>query len=801
ILAGSCLVYFNSRSYWETRKRVQTVDFHILFHQLPYKLSALKISKNTKEIQRLINSSNGFFGIVVTNCKTSNSRCPGEKVLYSTNPKTRWNLPNLNELSKHPYDLLKDPPPILTEQVFKDPRSESPISTKQVNSGKIIGRVYYIRGIYNNPLEDIQWWFENGLFIDSGAARPLLASMLISLMLGISIVLGIEIAILIRKRSEERIKQVTSELNLAIDRETSKADENRNLSRRLEDTTCQLQEAQRQIQYLQRLDPENQSLKEANQQLSEVLENVESEKNYLMEKAFQWDYFSEELKGIPPKEALAKMNAYDEIQQEKRADNQFEQKILDYLNGNQLITDKKWVVSSGIDLGKGLQPRAQTDIIISTEKFIVILEAKNCKGKITAQSPRNGSWYCNTYKINKERNISPYNQICSYANRAMQRLKEYHLSTDDIPILGLVIFPEGADIDDLSGQLGRRYDVTTLEKLIDKVVDFGKQFNKKTASNYSADQLDRILKGQRLPNDSLCKPHTVIPNNIITQNLLLESSKAEGNGQLSEKSSAPLIQNKKNQSLSEESNISDSNLKEKDLELQIQNFIIKGTDCFKANNLEDWRQTIRSAKHQGIDNKKINEKVMDILQFSPFQDSIHFKVVAAKELQVQQILNELIEEIGLRQKKILNIQLRCNCIEQYLTLVTDFANENQKKQAVQRCNDWIKLSPELINIQEQLIIFLLKQSSKAQISSLLKKCHGLLNSSQPLSRAECKALFFMIQYLEDVSQACQLIKLTLYRATEFREISGIWQQYVELVNRKGGKESKRKLHNFINSPS
>ncbi len=66
---ASITSYSLYQGYWHgTIRRVQTVDFNILSHTLPTKLSFALINQNVEELQRTLNSNYGLFGIVVTDC-------------------------------------------------------------------------------------------------------------------------------------------------------------------------------------------------------------------------------------------------------------------------------------------------------------------------------------------------------------------------------------------------------------------------------------------------------------------------------------------------------------------------------------------------------------------------------------------------------------------------------------------------------------------------------------------------------------------------------------------------------------
>ena len=104
--------------YWNgTLRRVQTVDFNILSHTLPAKLSSVLANKNYQELQRTLDSNYGLFGIVVTNCKKVDSLCQEQKIIFASNGRRDWKILSASDnLSNHPFDLLRTPPPLIAEK-------------------------------------------------------------------------------------------------------------------------------------------------------------------------------------------------------------------------------------------------------------------------------------------------------------------------------------------------------------------------------------------------------------------------------------------------------------------------------------------------------------------------------------------------------------------------------------------------------------------------------------------------------------------------------------------------------------
>lgn len=183
------LIYVSYINYWQkTIFRTQTVDFNILMNLLPIKLSIHLIQGNTDELQRTIDSNYGLFGIVVTNCKTIKEECPYQEITYISNGKLITTLNGekkykskgnyaynwQSSLSKKSlkgqlYGLLRNPAPLTQELEYKNPRYGSVTPTGRINSGIIIGRVYFIRNSLPPFSNEIIKWLKNP-FSSSSAA-------------------------------------------------------------------------------------------------------------------------------------------------------------------------------------------------------------------------------------------------------------------------------------------------------------------------------------------------------------------------------------------------------------------------------------------------------------------------------------------------------------------------------------------------------------------------------------------------------------------------------------------------------
>ncbi|MCS7292595.1 MAG: hypothetical protein RMI89_06415 [Gloeomargarita sp. SKYBB_i_bin120] len=139
--------------HWnELMFQVQTVDFNILSHTLPTKLSLDLLRGDLTELQRTLDSGYGFFGLVVTDAD-------GRQIIAMSRSEDRWTR-NL-QLDHHPYDLLFDPPPTQPQKFYTSYAAKAPTPYPVQPQGRVIGRVYYVRRVPRSFIEDLAIWSQN----------------------------------------------------------------------------------------------------------------------------------------------------------------------------------------------------------------------------------------------------------------------------------------------------------------------------------------------------------------------------------------------------------------------------------------------------------------------------------------------------------------------------------------------------------------------------------------------------------------------------------------------------------------
>jgi hypothetical protein len=254
-------------SYWNgTIYRVQTVDFNLLSHTLPTKLSYAIPLNNIEEIQRTLNSTYGLFGLAVTNCRTTLPECPDQEILYTTDSTYRW-YQKLDQKgtdylieTNAPYDVLRYPPPLLTEGGYDHSRDEDWNESTVDNPGQIVGRVYYIRGVPPLFWEAYSDWLKQmpgSLFRDSQAYRYYSLTLALFIISGLGVWVVVEILLTQQRSQKQKLrqaKQLEQQLDNQLQTKTDALAEQEQERRTLEQT---IQGCEVRLRQQQRVKKEN----------------------------------------------------------------------------------------------------------------------------------------------------------------------------------------------------------------------------------------------------------------------------------------------------------------------------------------------------------------------------------------------------------------------------------------------------------------------------------------------------------------------------------------------------------------
>ena len=182
-MIGAVAIFECYKNYWDkTIFRVQTVDFNLLSHTLPTKLSYTIVQNQPGELQRTLDSNYSLFGLIITDAS-------GKKIIASSRKKlshSSWEIAlNPKKLQSYPYDVLLDPPPLFSQWNYSNGLAVERTATNFTNKGRVIGRVYYVRGIKPSFQNDFWTWLSNPIS-ESSRAKTYTGSILACFAAGIA---------------------------------------------------------------------------------------------------------------------------------------------------------------------------------------------------------------------------------------------------------------------------------------------------------------------------------------------------------------------------------------------------------------------------------------------------------------------------------------------------------------------------------------------------------------------------------------------------------------------------------------
>ncbi|HCV29057.1 MAG TPA: hypothetical protein DGO89_01710 [Microcoleaceae bacterium UBA9251] len=248
--------------------------------------------------------------------------CLSEQILDQSKSSHKWTKEiSLATLSNHPYDLLQSPPPLQVERQYTKPRDSKPIPTGRVNSGEIIGRVYYVRGVPPTFIEDYNDWIKEPFKVTG--SRTLYTSTVALFFLGGLIAWIILEWILSAKRNEQHLaQQQRKQLQREAEYEQRLAQQQREqLQREIQQIKLQLEEKNQQtielIDQRERVLAELESARQEQEQNKRKLENQIA--SYESERAFKEQQQQETAQTLEDELQLLRQDLQETSQRESEA--------------------------------------------------------------------------------------------------------------------------------------------------------------------------------------------------------------------------------------------------------------------------------------------------------------------------------------------------------------------------------------------------------------------------------------------------------------------------------------------------
>lgn len=524
---GTQQIYERHKTYWhQTIYRVQTVDFNLLAHTLPTKLSYALIKNQPEELQRTLDSNYSLFGLVVTDPS-------GKKIVTSSGEgaeKERyWDAAlNLQELQKHSYDLLRDPPPLFPQGVYRDAYTQSRQATKYSNEGQVIGRVYYVRGEPPTFREDFMGWLENPLSPSSRfqVYTPTMLSWLGAASLGwVSLEWLLQSKRRQNRLAQEREQQLIDKTTNQLDAKEAEiqdliAEKSQHAQQLTEllaaaESRAHLSLQQREL-YEGQIEEHRQNLQSLEGQLQETtrLRDELHEVNHLKLRAEEEQRHSLEVIENYEKTLSNRLEAAH-----RQTLNKFEQKVLQTIEQSSSAEDYDWRIRADIDLSKpGAGCTLEADLVVISSYCVIVIEAKNYSGRIEPDGTnvKEARWI-NYNKptgpglvISSTQGPNPYKQMKAYVKGAAlnwlnpPRRSRVTQRWGKINTYGVVVFPKAADLSHIESAITSRfYRVVTLDKLVDTLNAFNEDAKGLLERR---DQLDQRPSAKQIENLLLGRP-------------------------------------------------------------------------------------------------------------------------------------------------------------------------------------------------------------------------------------------------------------------------------------------------------
>lgn len=482
--------------------KVHTTDLNFLSDQLRNRFSFLLLMNDIVELQRVLDSNFGVFGFVITDCKTEQGACPGQRIVYSSSPDLNWRkFPSPEDLHKEPYIPLLGPDPLSAE-------GKHPVT--QTSTPEVIGRLYIISNMPRSFDEDYGLWLSAPLK-SIGAWRYYLKTMGFCLMGGFLTWLIVELSLGIRRiqlwnareREYQLINNADSYLKMLEEKNYQLEEQNRFSTGQFETYLDRIKELEQRekddSQYKSFTEAFIQEIEEARREqsvkLNEELHKTKQEMQLLREKIAEFEGASEK----------DKRGTYTALESAVKTQfsNAFEQKIVETISKSPKYLRGEWLTVHNFNVGAGKKSSQFADCIVISKECLVVIEAKNYVGTIDSDGDfENDKWVCrNSMGVREVASLwgdNPFHQVYEYSMSLMHIVKKR--SQWNIAVFGVIAFPEGADLSVIGGQLGKFYRVTTADRLVAVLenIEAEARRSNRFGKRPSPQQIENLIRGRNV---------------------------------------------------------------------------------------------------------------------------------------------------------------------------------------------------------------------------------------------------------------------------------------------------------------
>ena len=443
-------------SYDRLLFKLHTSDLQGVAAQLTDQLAQLYARNDTLGMQKLLDSSFGLYGFVITDCTELGASCPGQRILFTSSQSLEWKKhPTVADLTREPFALLQLP--------------------QMGSKTLVLGRLYVLSNVPRSFEEDYSLWQED-IFSTYGARRYYLRTFIFCLVGGLFSWLVLEALLWARRQHRRSEQQRQQELVRTADSYLKQLQTKNLQLADLEKFTGQQMEG-----YIGRIRELKQKLRdneEYGRTATEIIQELEETKRQQSEK------FSQEMERTRGEiERLQESIAeYERTPQRGKSSsrqalenavalqfsNALEQAVYEAIRTSARGQREEWLVLHNFNVAPGKNYGRFIDCLVISRECLVVVEAKNYRGKVDAEGDfANDVWTCydpEPHEIVSLWGKNPYHQVNEYCMNLMTLARRR--SRWEMPVFGVIVFPAESDVSGLTDAFGRFYRVTTLDRLV-----------------------------------------------------------------------------------------------------------------------------------------------------------------------------------------------------------------------------------------------------------------------------------------------------------------------------------------------
>ncbi|RII25753.1 MAG: nuclease [Geobacter sp.] len=464
-------------------------------------IAKLLLEGDRTKIQELIDRNASIFALVITDCTAEKGECSGEKILFATNPSLlRGGEIRPAELARYPYALLRRPSSSVLNILENEVKGGG-------GKGAIIGRVYSISTIPGFE-EDYRLWMRDP-FRNDDLSRRYLITMTTCLAGGIGAWLLVELFLKIRQIERKNARQREHDLLRDADlflrqfevKERQLEEEERRSRSQYEVYIGRIRELERKLQnvddYRRSVETIIRELEDEKTQQS-VTFREELERTNLQKQALQAEF--EKYRKDPRKDRPGASTALEMAINPQFA-NSFEKKVFTAIMSSPTCRKGDWSVVTNFDVAIGKGGSQFVDCMVISRDCLIVVEAKNYSGRIVAEGdPENTAWLCNsndgtTVEVKSSWGINPYHQVREYTMSLMNLVKRGRWK---LSAYGVIVFPEGTDIEAMAEKIGKFYRVTTFDRLVGLLGNLDAEARRANTftKRPSPEQIENLIRGK-----------------------------------------------------------------------------------------------------------------------------------------------------------------------------------------------------------------------------------------------------------------------------------------------------------------